>query len=127
MRRLPPALAIAMLLSPTLAAAQRYEAPARYAVPRTSPRADNQPLRPSLPARAPALTVAAPTPLVTALTDPRGPALGVSRSPPRPGGYVQDRTGAVCRTTCATQRYACMAGDDPDGCQAPWSRCVAAC
>jgi hypothetical protein len=124
MRRLLPALLIALTVAPTLAYAQRSYVPHRSTIPDTNPRADNQPLRPSLPARPPVVATSVPT---VALADPRGPSLGASRQSRRPASYVQDRTGGTCRMTCARERYACMASDDPDSCAAPWSRCVATC
>lgn len=131
MRRALSALLIG-LLAVAPAAAQNLDPPARMRVPRTSPRADDGPvgpvgLRPRLQPAAPrASVVVAPPPASLA----RVP-LGASRLSRRPVGapasYVSDRTGSACRTTCATQRYQCMAGDDPDGCGAPWSQCIASC
>ena len=94
---------------------------------RTGPRADAQPLRPTLPARAPISATLPALPPSAAIAIPIGPNLGASRAPSRSISYVQDRTGAVCRTTCATERYACLAGPDPAECQTPWTRCVAGC
>lgn len=121
-------LLIALALAPAAQAWAQADPPARMRIPRTSPRADDGPVR-LRPALEPVRSSVTPPPPTAASFAP--PALGASRLSRRPIGgpasYVVDRTGATCRTTCSTQRYQCLAGDDPDGCGAPWAQCIASC